>query len=231
MGNIGNATIHSSELMHFHAIRPSRYLETRAGILQKGQKVLLVADGEGRNSVWCAEMGLNVDAFDVSSSAVDKARQLAKARGVSVMYRVASCETWHWQPEVYDAVIIINANFATPTMRAALFENSTNTLRPGGALILKGYSIRQLASLMRENFTPKQLEAFMPDDMNLKDLTPATVLNGVAIGEHYYSEASLREAFSILEIREIIKYKELARKKDGSVCEEELVGMLALKRA
>jgi hypothetical protein len=132
---------------------------------------------------------------------------------------------------VYDAVIIINANFAAPAMRVTLFENSTNTLKPGGVLILKGYSIRQLASLMRENFTPEQLEALMPDDTTLKGLTPATVLNGVAIGEHYYSEASLREAFSVLKIQEIIKYREPARKKDGSICEEELVGMLALKKA
>ncbi|NLC24886.1 class I SAM-dependent methyltransferase [Oxalobacter vibrioformis] len=215
----------------FHAIPPSRYLESRSGFMQKAQRVLLVADGEGRNSVWCAEKGLIVDAFDASESAVEKARQLADARGVSVMYNVSSVETWNWQPEQYDAVIIINANFAPPAMRAVLFENCIHTLKPGGILILKGYGIKQLAVLMRESFTPEQIDAFMPEGLTLEGITPSTILNGVAIGEHYYSEESLREAFSALQILEIADYREPARKKDGAVRVEKLMGMVARKMA
>lgn len=214
----------------FHAILPSKYLESRSVFMQKGQRVLLVADGEGRNSVWCAEMGLIVDAFDASANAVEKARQLAQARGVSVMYNVSCCETWDWQPELYDAVIIINANFATPAMRAELFENCISTLKPGGIVILKGYGIKQLAVLMRENFTQDQLDALMPEGFTPEDITPSTILNGIAIGEHYYSEDSLREAFSTLEILEVVDYREPARKKDGSIRVEKLMGMVARKR-
>lgn len=214
----------------FHAVLPSRYLESRFGFMEKGQRVLLVADGEGRNSVWCAEMGLIVDAFDASANAVEKARQLADARGVSVMYNVSCCETWDWQPEQYDAVIIINANFATPAMRAELFENCMNTLKPGGTLILKGYGIKQLAVLMRENFTAEQLDALMPEGLTLEGLTPSTIMNGIAVGEHYYSEESLREAFSALQILEVVDYREPARKEDGSIRMEKLMGMVARKR-
>lgn len=209
---------------HFQAIRPSKYLQTRLDLLQKGQRVLLVADGEGRNSVWCAEMGMNVDAFDACADAVERARQLAQARRVSVMYNISCCESWDWQPAQYDAVIIICANFATPAMRNALFENCMNTLKPGGIFLLKGHSIRQLAVLMRENLAPEQLKGF-----DLDALSPDTVLNGVAIGEHYYSEALLRDAFSSLQIMEIIKYTEPARKKDGTIRYEELIGMVARK--
>lgn len=215
----------------FHAVPPSKYLESQSGLMQKGQRVLLVADGEGRNSVWCAEMGLIVDAFDACANAVEKARQLADARGVSVMYNVSCCETWNWQPKQYDAVIIINANFAPPAMRAALFENCIHTLRPGGILILKGYGIKQLAALIREDFTPEQIDAFMPKGLTLESITPSTILNGVAIGEHYYSEESLREAFSALHILEIADYREPARKKDGSIRVEKLMGMVARKKA
>ena len=41
---------------------PNRFLAHRADILKKGRTALSVADGEGRNSVWLAEQGLNVDA-------------------------------------------------------------------------------------------------------------------------------------------------------------------------
>ena len=40
-----------------------------------------MADGEGRNSVWLAEQGLKVDAFDIAAIGVAKAREL----GVTVL--------------------------------------------------------------------------------------------------------------------------------------------------
>ena len=45
---------------------PNEYLASKAGLLSPGKRALLVADGEGRNSVWCAQQGLAVDAFDLS---------------------------------------------------------------------------------------------------------------------------------------------------------------------
>jgi hypothetical protein len=147
------------------------------------------------------------------------------------MYHVSCCETWDWQSEHYDVVIVICANFATPAMRAALFDNCMNTLKPDGILILKGYSIQELAALMRENLTSEQLGALMQDGFTLEDLTPATRLNGVAIGEHYYSEELLHEAFSSLQILEILNYEEPSRRKDGSVRMQALMGMVARKKA
>ena len=53
--------------------QPNDYLVEKKACLKKGQKVLFVADGEGRNSVWCAaELGIQADAFDLSEKAVAK---------------------------------------------------------------------------------------------------------------------------------------------------------------
>ena len=41
---------------------PARFLKRHAHWLPRGSEVLLVADGEGRNSVWLAEMGHRVTA-------------------------------------------------------------------------------------------------------------------------------------------------------------------------
>jgi 2-polyprenyl-3-methyl-5-hydroxy-6-metoxy-1,4-benzoquinol methylase len=51
-------------------------------LLPASGRILAVADGEGRNSVWLAEQGLDVHAIDFSRTAQDKARALARERGV-----------------------------------------------------------------------------------------------------------------------------------------------------
>jgi hypothetical protein len=43
-----------------------------------------VADGEGHNSVWLAEQGLEVTAVEISPIAVEKARRLAAGRKVDI---------------------------------------------------------------------------------------------------------------------------------------------------
>jgi 2-polyprenyl-3-methyl-5-hydroxy-6-metoxy-1,4-benzoquinol methylase len=51
-------------------------------------RALAVADGEGRNSVWLARNGLTVDAFDVSSVAVSKAKRLASDSQVAIDFHI-----------------------------------------------------------------------------------------------------------------------------------------------
>lgn len=65
---------------------PNDYLVEKKEYFRPGRKVLMVADGEGRNSVWAAALGADVDAFDLSEKAVEKAEKLAAEKGVSVNY-------------------------------------------------------------------------------------------------------------------------------------------------
>ena len=71
-------------------VEPNQYLKSVAGkYLKSGAHTLCVADGEGRNSVWLAQQGCRVDAFDLSPNAIRKAQQLANQKGVKVAYRVS----------------------------------------------------------------------------------------------------------------------------------------------
>jgi 2-polyprenyl-3-methyl-5-hydroxy-6-metoxy-1,4-benzoquinol methylase len=54
---------------------------------------LCVADGEGRNSVWLAKQGMQVDAFDLSEVALKKAIALAKEEAAQVQFTLASSDT------------------------------------------------------------------------------------------------------------------------------------------
>jgi hypothetical protein len=61
---------------------PNAFLKSQAPLLRQGQTALAIADGEGRNGVFLAEQGLDVLSLDYSLVAQEKARALAKERGV-----------------------------------------------------------------------------------------------------------------------------------------------------
>jgi 2-polyprenyl-3-methyl-5-hydroxy-6-metoxy-1,4-benzoquinol methylase len=180
-------------------IEPNVYLAAQAHLLKPGQRALAVADGEGRNSVWLAGQGLRVDAFDISSVGVDKARKLALDAGVDVNYQVSDCEKWSWEEGAYDLVAAIFIQFAGPEMRSRLFARMSAALRPGGLLILQGY-------------TPKQLEFGT---------------GGPGILENLYTEQLLRAEFSSLELLELQAYEANLQEGRRHAGRSSLIGMVA----
>lgn len=81
---------------YVYGTKPSRFLKLNSQYLKKGDTVLAVADGEGRNSVFMAEQGLNVTAMDSSQVGMAKARQLAADRGVDVNFQLADLRGYDW---------------------------------------------------------------------------------------------------------------------------------------
>lgn len=158
---------------------PNDYLRAHASVLAPHGRALCVADGEGRNSVWLASEGLQVEAFDIAEVGVAKARKLAADAGVSIAFHVAGCEEWPWAADAYDAVVAVFVQFADPAMRGRLFTNMIRALKPGGVLILQGY-------------TPKQLDY---------------KTGGPGVLSHLYTADLLRETFASLQTIELVEYE------------------------
>lgn len=123
---------------------PNAFLKSQARLLKPGWKALSVADGEGRNSVWLAEQGLDVQAFDFSPRAVAKARALAKQRGVTLKTEVADIYTWNWPTAEFDVIAVIFIQFIGPDALDGVFAGIKKALKPGGLLLMEGYQVRQL---------------------------------------------------------------------------------------
>jgi SAM-dependent methyltransferase len=123
---------------------PNAFLKSQARLLKPGWKALSVADGEGRNGVWLAEQGLDVDAFDFSPKAVAKARALAAQRGVPLKTGLADIFDYAWPEAAYDVIAAIFFQFVGPDTRAAVFAGIKRALRPGGLLLMQGYRVGQL---------------------------------------------------------------------------------------
>ena len=157
---------------------------------------------EGRNSVWLARQGLQVQAFDISPVGVDKARALARKAGVQVDYQVADCDAWDWPREHFDVVAGIFIQFADPAMRTRMFAHMVDGLKPGGLLILQGY-------------TPKQIEY---------------KTGGPGILANLYTEELLRDAFGSMDIEELRMYEEDLAEGEHHLGRSALAGMCARKR-
>lgn len=124
---------------------PADFMHRAAPYLRPGQSALSVADGEGRNAVWLAGQGLRVTAMDGAPNALAKARTLAGARGVQVDFRLGDVTTWDWDAVQYDVVAAIFIQFAAPALRDQIFAGMIRALKPGGLLLLHGYTPRQVA--------------------------------------------------------------------------------------
>jgi len=160
---------------------PNAFLASQQARLRPGMTALCVADGEGRNSVWLAQQGLQVTAFDFSPVAVAKARALASEAGVEVDHRVCDIFRWDWDAARYDLVVGIFFQFLTPPQRAEVFAGIERALAPGGVLLLQGYRPQQL-----ENKT-----------------------GGPHDEDRFYTEALLRESFSGLEILHLASHDDV----------------------
>jgi len=123
---------------------PNDFLVRCKPLLPKSGKALAVADGEGRNGVWLAEQGLDVLSIDFSPAAQKKAQALAAERGVTIAVEQADVHAWPYPEAAFDVVAEIFTQFSTPAERPAKWAGMRRALKPGGLLILEGYSPKQL---------------------------------------------------------------------------------------
>jgi cyclopropane fatty-acyl-phospholipid synthase-like methyltransferase len=127
---------------HF-GTEPNAFLKSKAELLKPGQKALSIADGEGRNGVFLAEQGLDVLAMDFSPTALAKSQALARQRGVTIRTEQADLDTWRWPVEAFDVVVAIFFQFCAPVLRTRVFDNIKRALKPGGLLLMEGYTPKQ----------------------------------------------------------------------------------------
>jgi 2-polyprenyl-3-methyl-5-hydroxy-6-metoxy-1,4-benzoquinol methylase len=144
---------------------------------------------------------MRVDAFDLSEVALSKAVALATEEAVQVQFSLASSDTWEWEPNQYDAVVGIFIQFADPVMRVRLFAQMVLTLRPGGMLIIQGY-------------TPKQL---------------VFKTGGPSILEHLYTEGMIRDLIDDLEPLDLCEYEKPLSEGPKHTGMSALLGLVARK--
>jgi cyclopropane fatty-acyl-phospholipid synthase-like methyltransferase len=123
---------------------PVPFLLKHDALFTEGQSVLSIAEGEGRNAVHLAKKGVHVTGVEFAPSAVAKAEKLAVLNGVQPHFILADLFDWDWPCDAYDITLGLFFQFVGPTERDILWRNMLEATRPGGLVIIHGYTPKQL---------------------------------------------------------------------------------------
>lgn len=124
---------------HRHGIAPSSFLVENFDLLRKGL-VLDLAMGEGRNAIYLATRGFDVDGVDASSQSVSRARSAARRLGTPIRAVVGNAEdgTYIIPLESYDSIVVFNY------LHRPLFNDIRQGLKPGGVVMYQTFTTQQL---------------------------------------------------------------------------------------
>ncbi len=123
--------------VHHRGGRPSAFLVDHIDLLPEG-RVLDVAMGRGRNAVYLARQGFQVEGVDISREALDDARHLAEASAVSLTLHLMDLEKDVSLPrDAFDVIICFNY------LHRPLIPLLKEALRSGGMMVYETYIVDQ----------------------------------------------------------------------------------------
>ncbi|WP_420459785.1 SAM-dependent methyltransferase [Neolewinella sp.] len=123
---------------------PNAFFAEQLRLRQPAGRILLPADGEGRNSVYAAEQGLEVHAFDLSAEGQRKAMQLANQRQVAIDYKVGEFLHFGYHEGTFDVLALIYAHFPAK-LKEDYNRRLATYLRTGGLLIFEAFGQHHLS--------------------------------------------------------------------------------------
>lgn len=126
-----------------YGTRPNEFFKDTLNEYQLSGKLLLPAEGEGRNAVYAALKGFDTTAFDISNEGKKKALRFAKTANVSIEYEVGDFLKMDFEENSFDVAALIYAHFP-PNILSTYHKKIGSLIKPGGILILEGFSKNNL---------------------------------------------------------------------------------------
>jgi cyclopropane fatty-acyl-phospholipid synthase-like methyltransferase len=152
--------------------QPNAYLRAQFHRLTPGCKILVPADGYGRNGIWLASQEFRVSTVDLSPVGVARARKSAQAAGLAMSIKQADLATWTWPVSEFDAVVSIFLHLPRD-IRPQIHAHMLGALQPGGLLIIEAFTPAQL---QHSSGGPKQVELLYTAEILRRDFAAADVL-------------------------------------------------------
>jgi len=151
---------------------PNHFLREQAFRLRPAMKVLVPADGYGRNGIWLARQGLRVHTVDLSLVGVERASKWAASSGLQMTIEQADLTKWSWPVNAYDAVASLYLHLP-PDVRPQVHANILRATKPGGLVLLEAFAPAQL---QHSSGGPKQVELLYTAAMLREDFSAAEPL-------------------------------------------------------
>jgi tellurite methyltransferase len=119
-------------------LQPALFLVENSWLLPRG-RALDVAMGTGRNAVYLAGLGFQVEGVDISPLAVESALQLAGRNQVAVQAQVADLtRDYSIPPAAYDVIICFNY------LQRSLIPSLKAGLKNGGMIVYETFIVDQV---------------------------------------------------------------------------------------
>jgi rhodanese-related sulfurtransferase len=121
-----------------HGIAPSSFLLDHFNLLPRGL-ALDIAMGDGRNAIYLASRGFDVDGVDADPAAVSRARAAARKLGVPIRAIVGNLQdgTYILPIDTFDVIVCINY------LHRPLFQDIRSGLVPGGVVLYQTFTQEQ----------------------------------------------------------------------------------------
>ncbi len=150
--------------------QPNEFLVSQIHRLPKG-KVLSLAEGQGRNAIYLAELGYQVTAVDSSAVAMRHTGEFAQQAGVSVATITADLADFSIEKNQWDVILSIYCHLPS-ILRKKIHRQVIQGLHPGGIFLL-------------ESFTPQQIEHQTGGPKNVDMLPSLAILQDELAGLHF----------------------------------------------
>lgn len=104
----------------------------------RARSILDIGCGTGRHAIELARRGFEVTGIDLSAAQLRRAREQARAAGVTVDFRRRDARTFRCRRRFDLAIMLCEGGFSlmeTDAMNVAILQSATRALKPGGTFI------------------------------------------------------------------------------------------------
>ena len=154
---------------------PNKYFKKEIDKLNPG-KILLAAEGEGRNAVYTASIGWEIYAYDFSKFAYQKAVSLAKEKNVKINYQIGSLSDLNFDGNYLDVISLIFVHFPD-SIRHKNHKALSDLLKQDGNIIMEAFSNNHLKyQLINPNVGGPKIRINYTTRINLRMISPGSNL-------------------------------------------------------
>lgn len=168
---------------YLYGKEPNQFLKEELSNLEKG-KILFLGEGEGRNAVYAAKLGWQVDAVDSSEIGKQKALRLAEENNVTINYIIDDIFNFN-SDDKYDAVVLIFLH-VHDELKEQLHNKVISLLNKNGVVILEAFEKEQIKyksggpkdlnmlydlQTIAEDFIELEFEKFSKEEVELNEGT------------------------------------------------------------
>lgn len=127
----------------FYGIQPNDFFAKYISSQKNKGRLLLPAEGEGRNAVYAAQLDWEVHAFDSSKVAQQKALDFTLSENVIIHYDLLDLANYVPEPGRYDMIALIFVHMHEG-MRQVFHQKMIRSLKKGGTILVESFAKEQI---------------------------------------------------------------------------------------